>query len=140
MGQRDQKNRHLIADTKALEEAGAFSIVLECVPAPLSKLISEKVNIPTIGNGAGVHGDGQVHVVSDLIGLFADFVPKHAKQYAKLGEEIRAAVAKYISEVKSEAFPTAKESFAMDESIPPAYKTDLEAIHTSAIPAKTGIQ
>ncbi len=116
-GKTSEAAASMIADAKALEEAGAFSIVLECVPTPLSKLISEKISIPTIGIGAGVHCDGQVQVVSDLIGLFADFVPKHAKQYAKLGEEIRAAVANYISEVKKEAFPTAKESFAMDESI-----------------------
>ncbi len=116
-GKTSEAAARLIADAKALEEAGAFSIVLECVPTPLSKLISEKVSIPTIGIGAGMHCDGQVQVVSDLIGLFADFVPKHAKQYAKLGEEIRAAVARYISDVKSAAFPTAKESFAMDESI-----------------------
>lgn len=107
----------MMADAKALEEAGAFAIVLECVPAPLSKLITERVSVPTIGIGAGVHCDGQVQVISDLIGLFSDFVPKHAKQYAKLGEEIRAAVAQYKAEVKSHAFPTAKESFAMDESI-----------------------
>ena len=116
-GKTSEAAARLIADAKALEEAGAFAIVLECIPTPLSRLITEKVSIPTIGIGAGVHCDGQVQVVSDLIGLFADFVPKHAKQYAKLGEEIRAAVARYIGEVRSDAFPTAKESFAMDESI-----------------------
>jgi len=107
----------LLADAKALEEAGAFAVVLECIPAPLSKLISERIAIPTIGIGAGVNCDGQVQVVSDLIGLFSDFVPKHAKQYARLGELIRGAVGQYIEEVKSNAFPTAKESFAMDERI-----------------------
>ncbi len=116
-GKTSEAAARLIADAKALEEAGTFAIVLECIPAPLSKLITERVSVPTIGIGAGVHCDGQVQVISDLIGLFADFIPKHAKQYAKLGEEIRAAVARYIGEVKSDAFPTAKESFAMDENI-----------------------
>ena len=115
-GKTSEAAARLIADAKALEEAGSFAIVLECVPAPLSKLISERISVPTIGIGAGVHCDGQVQVISDLLGLFADFIPKHAKQYAKLGEEIRAAAARYIEEVKSSAFPTAKESFAMDES------------------------
>jgi 3-methyl-2-oxobutanoate hydroxymethyltransferase len=115
-GKTSEAAARLIADAKALEEAGSFAIVLECVPAPLSKLISERISVPTIGIGAGVHCDGQVQVISDLLGLFADFIPKHAKQYAKLGEEIRVAVARYIEEVKSSAFPTAKESFAMDES------------------------
>jgi len=116
-GKTSEAAARLIADAKALEEAGTFAIVIECVPASLSKLITERVSVPTIGIGAGVHCDGQVQVISDLIGLFADFIPKHAKQYAKLGEEIRSAAARYIGEVKSSAFPTAKESFAMDESI-----------------------
>jgi 3-methyl-2-oxobutanoate hydroxymethyltransferase len=100
-----------------LEEAGAFAIVLECVPAPLSRLITKKVIIPTIGIGAGPDCDGQVQVISDILGLYSDFVPKHAKQYVKLAEEIKAAVADYMAEVKSVSFPTAKESYDMDESL-----------------------
>ncbi|GAI25978.1 unnamed protein product, partial [marine sediment metagenome] len=107
----------LLNDAKALEQAGAFSIVLEAVPAPLSKLITEKVNVPTIGIGAGPDCDGQVQVVSDLLGLFTDFVPKHAKQYAKLAEIIRTAVGDYMSEVQAGGFPTAKQSYTMDEKI-----------------------
>ncbi|MBI4318241.1 MAG: 3-methyl-2-oxobutanoate hydroxymethyltransferase [Chloroflexi bacterium] len=107
----------LIEDAKALEDAGAFGIVLECVPAPVSKIISEQVSIPTIGIGAGPHCDGQVQVVSDLLGLFSDFVPKHAKQYARLAEIIRAAAGDYIAEVTAGSFPTAKESFAMDQAL-----------------------
>jgi len=107
----------LLSDAKALEEAGAFSIVLESVPAPLSKLITERVSVPTIGIGAGKDCDGQVQVISDLLGLFTDFVPKHAKQYARLAEEIRRALAEYISEVRAGGFPTAKQSYTMDESI-----------------------
>ncbi len=107
----------LLQDARALEEAGAFSIVLESVPSPLSKLITEKVGIPTIGIGAGPGCDGQVQVISDLLGLFTDFVPRHAKQYAKLAEIMTDAVTEYIAEVKAGSFPTSKQSYAMDESI-----------------------
>ncbi|TET15766.1 MAG: 3-methyl-2-oxobutanoate hydroxymethyltransferase, partial [Dehalococcoidia bacterium] len=107
----------LLNDAKPLEEAGVFSIVLEAVPAPLSKLITERVGVPTIGIGAGPHCDGQVQVVSDLLGLFTDFVPKHAKQYARLCDTITAAVADYISEVQVGSFPTSKQSYTMDEKV-----------------------
>jgi 3-methyl-2-oxobutanoate hydroxymethyltransferase len=107
----------VLNDAKALEEAGAFSIVLECVPAPLSKLITERVAVPTIGIGAGKHCDGQVQVVSDILGLFTDFVPKHAKQYAKLNQAITTAVTDYIAEVKAGDFPTPKQSYEMDKTI-----------------------
>lgn len=107
----------LLNDARALEEAGVFSIVLECVPAPLSKLITERVTVPTIGIGAGKNCDGQVQVISDILGLFTDFVPKHAKQYAKLNQKITSAVTDYIAEVKAGTFPTPKQSYKMDESI-----------------------
>lgn len=107
----------MLKDARALEEAGVFSIVLESVPAPLAKLITEKVNVPTIGIGAGIGCDGQVQVVSDLLGVFTDFVPKHAKQYAKLADIIRTAVGDYVAEVKAGTFPTAKQSYTMDESV-----------------------
>lgn len=107
----------LIEDAKALEEAGAFAIVLETIPAPLAKIITEQISVPTIGIGAGPHCDGQVQVVSDLLGLFSDFVPKHAKQYAKLSDEIRSAVKAYLSEVVEGVFPTDKHSFAMDQDL-----------------------
>ncbi|MFC2060066.1 3-methyl-2-oxobutanoate hydroxymethyltransferase [Chloroflexota bacterium] len=107
----------LLNDAKALEEAGAFSIVLETVPAPLAALITEKIGIPTIGIGAGIGCDGQVQVINDTLGSFADFVPKHAKQYAKLAEIVRNAVTEYYSEVKAGSFPTEQQSFSMDESI-----------------------
>ncbi|HEU65181.1 MAG TPA: 3-methyl-2-oxobutanoate hydroxymethyltransferase, partial [Chloroflexi bacterium] len=100
-----------------LEEAGTFAIVLECTPAPLSKLITEKLAIPTIGIGAGPDCDGQVQVINDLLGLYTEFVPRHARQYARLAGEIKTAVSSYVSEVKSLAFPTAEHSYAMDESL-----------------------
>lgn len=107
----------LLNDARSLEQAGAFAIVLELVPAPLAKLITQELTIPTIGIGAGPDCDGQVQVISDLLGLYSDFVPKHAKQYAKLAGEIKAAIANYISEVKSGAFPTLEHCPTMDERL-----------------------
>ncbi len=107
----------LLKDARALEQAGAFAVVLELVPAPLSKLITQKISIPTIGIGAGPDCDGQVQVIPDLLGLFSDFVPKHAKQYAKLAGLIRTALADYIAEVKAGKFPTAQHSSTIDESL-----------------------
>jgi len=107
----------LVRDARALEQAGAFSIVLESIPTPLAKIITEKVSIPTIGIGAGPWCDGQVQVISDLLGLFTDFVPKHAKQYARLFDIIKRAAADYIGEVQDGTFPTEKESHTMDESL-----------------------
>jgi 3-methyl-2-oxobutanoate hydroxymethyltransferase len=107
----------LLKDAKALEAAGAFSVVLELVPAPLAKLVSQSLTIPTIGIGAGPDCDGQVQVLHDMLGLFTDFVPKHTKQYARLADSIQDAIARYIQEVKEGSFPTEKESFSMDETI-----------------------
>jgi 3-methyl-2-oxobutanoate hydroxymethyltransferase len=116
-GKAVEEARKLLNDAVILEEAGAFAIVLECTPAPLSELITQKLTIPTIGIGAGPGCDGQVQVISDILGLFTDFVPRHAKQYARLAGEIKNAVASYMSEVKSLAFPTAEQGYTMDESI-----------------------
>jgi len=107
----------LLKDAQALEEAGAFSIVLETVPAPLAALITERIGIPTIGIGAGIGCDGQVQVINDILGSFADFVPKHAKQYAKLTDIVRDAVTEFHNEVTAGTFPTDKQSFSMDESV-----------------------
>jgi 3-methyl-2-oxobutanoate hydroxymethyltransferase len=116
-GKAVEEAKKLLNDARILEEAGAFAIVLECTPAPLSKLITQKLAIPTIGIGAGLDCDGQVLVISDMLGLYTEFVPKHVKQYARLAEEIKAAVSNYISEVKSLSFPTMKQSYTMDESL-----------------------
>jgi len=112
-----EEARKLLNDARILEQAGAFAIVLECTPAPLSELITQKLAIPTIGIGAGPDCDGQVQVISDLLGLYTEFVPKHAKQYAKLAGEIKTAVSTYVSEVKSRSFPTTEQSYTMDESL-----------------------
>ncbi|MDY6911380.1 MAG: 3-methyl-2-oxobutanoate hydroxymethyltransferase [Chloroflexota bacterium] len=117
VGKSAQAAQQLLLDARALEEAGVFSIVLELVPAPLAKLITKKVNVPIIGIGAGKDCDGQVQVINDLLGLFSDFVPRHAKQYAKLRDTIKSAIADYISEVKEGLFPTAENISSMDESI-----------------------
>lgn len=117
MGKTTETAVRLIRDAEALDEAGVFSIVLECVPEPLSKLITEKVSVPTIGIGAGKFCDGQVQVINDLLGLFADFVPKHARQYVRLMDDIKKATSDYMADVQNGAFPTEKQSYAMDESI-----------------------
>jgi 3-methyl-2-oxobutanoate hydroxymethyltransferase len=121
-GRTEEAAGRLIEDAKALEQAGAFAIVLETVPTPLATLITQRIGIPTIGIGAGKGCDGQVQVVSDILGLFTDFVPKHAKQYAKLAEAIRAAIIEYDRDVKAGSFPTEEQSFSMDESILAKFK------------------
>ena len=115
-GRSSKEAAQLLKDALALEAAGAYAVVLEMVPTPLSRLISQKLTIPTIGIGAGPDCDGQVQVLHDMLGLFTDFVPKHAKKYADLAQVIQEAFVRYGTEVREGAFPTAKESFSMDES------------------------
>jgi 3-methyl-2-oxobutanoate hydroxymethyltransferase len=116
-GKTEETATKLIDDARSLEEAGAFAVVLETVPAELADLITKSISIPTIGIGAGIGCDGQVQVINDILGSFTDFVPKHAKQYARLTDTIRNAVIEYHKEVKDGSFPTEKQSFSMDESI-----------------------
>lgn len=116
-GRNPQEAGQLLDDALALEAAGAYAVVLELVPAPLARLISRRLAIPTIGIGAGAGCDGQVQVLHDLLGLFTDFVPKHAKQYADLSPVIKEAFSRYAREVKEGSFPTEKESFTMDEAL-----------------------
>ncbi len=104
----------LIEDAKALEDAGCFSIVLEAIPSPIAKIITEKISIPTIGIGAGIDCDGQVLVIHDLIGLFERFTPKFVKQYAKISDDILSAVSRYKSDVEGMKFPEEKHSFSMN--------------------------
>ena len=107
----------LMEDARALEEAGAYAIVLECVPAQLASMITERVGVPTIGIGAGAGCDGQVQVFHDMMGLYQDFTPKHARQYAQLGKTIVEATQGYIRDVESEQFPGDSESFRLSESV-----------------------
>jgi 3-methyl-2-oxobutanoate hydroxymethyltransferase len=116
-GRERQEAVQLLKDAKALEDAGAYAVVLELVPTPLTGLISRRLTIPTIGIGAGPDCDGQVQVLHDMLGLFTNFVPKHAKQYANLAQVIQDAFARYSQEVQEGTFPTEKESFTMNEEI-----------------------
>ena len=109
--------RQLIEDAMALEQAGVFSIVLEAVPYKLAALVTQKVSVPTIGIGAGPYCDGQVQIINDILGSFTEFVPKHAKQYAKLADIMSNAVTEYYNEVRESKFPTEKHSFIIDEAV-----------------------
>ena len=116
-GKSKDESARLIRDAIALEEAGAFAIVLELVPSALSRVITQRLSIPTIGIGAGLHCDGQVQVLHDMLGLYTDFVPKHARQYTRLSEAMAGAFNRYIADVKDGSFPGEEESFGMDESV-----------------------
>lgn len=116
-GKDEAAARQIIEDAKALEKAGAFAITLEGIPAKLAKIVTETVNVPTIGIGAGKDCDGQVLVINDMLGMFSDFVPKFVKQYAKLNIDINTALKAYISEVASGAFPTDNHTFSIDSDV-----------------------
>jgi len=123
----------LLNDAVALEQAGAYAIVLECVPVHLARAITERVSIPTIGIGAGVYCDGQVQVFHDLLGLYTEFLPKHAKRYANVGDVTREAVRAYAEDVRSGRFPTDAESFIMDT---PLFSEPSQATSTEAAPRR----
>lgn len=116
-GKTEEAARKLIADAKAIEEAGAFSVVLECVPAKLGQLISESISIPTIGIGAGAGCDGQVLVYQDMLGMFSDFTPKFVKKYADLGTIMKEAFAAYMKETSEGTFPEEKHQYSIDDDI-----------------------
>ena len=107
--QRDRDS--LMADAIAAEKAGAFSIVLECIPADIAKEISEKLTIPTIGIGAGADCDGQVLVVNDMLGATSGYVPSFVKQYANVAETISKAVSQWAADVVAGDFPTDQQAF-----------------------------
>ncbi len=110
-GKTPEAAEKIINNAKRLEKIGCFSIVLECVPSELGRLITEKVGIPTIGIGAGVYCDGQVLVSPDMFGLFERFTPKFVKKYINLAPEIKEAARQYIKEVKEGKFPSVEHSF-----------------------------
>ena len=116
-GKSEDAARKLIEEAQAVEEAGAFSIVLECVPAKLAELISKSVNIPTIGIGAGAGCDGQILVYQDMLGMFSDFTPKFVKKYAEIGDVMKAAFEKYIEETKDGSFPADEHTFKISEDV-----------------------
>jgi 3-methyl-2-oxobutanoate hydroxymethyltransferase len=107
----------MINEALQLEEAGAFAIVLEAIPAPLAEIITKKLTIPTIGIGAGVHCDGQVLVMHDMVGLFDRFVPKFVKKYANISEDIVAAFNAYADDVATGKFPGPEHSFTMKDEV-----------------------
>ncbi|OQY19337.1 MAG: 3-methyl-2-oxobutanoate hydroxymethyltransferase [Desulfobacteraceae bacterium 4572_35.1] len=110
-GRRDEQAQQLLADAKAVEQAGAFALVLEGIPADLAQQITEAISIPTIGIGAGVNCSGQVLVIHDILGLCEKYSPKFVKVYADLAPVIREGIKNYIEEVRSEKFPTDDHSF-----------------------------
>lgn len=116
-GKEEKGAQRLIDDAKILEESGAFAVVLECVPALLAQKVSQSISIPTIGIGAGVHCDGQVLVINDLLGLYPGFSPKFAKQYANLHVLVTQAVADYKKEVEDKLFPAAEHSFKISDEV-----------------------
>ena len=109
--------RRLLQSARDLEAAGAFAIVLECIPAQLSEVITKAITIPTIGIGAGKHCDGQVLVTHDMVGMFEKFIPSFVKQYVNLAPEIKKALAAYHQEVKNGSFPADEHSFTMQLDI-----------------------
>ncbi len=110
-GKEERAAKRILEDAKILEEAGAFSLVLECVPATLAKEVTQSISIATIGIGAGVDCDGQVLVLHDMLGMFEKFIPKFVKTYAALNVQMKEAVNLYIDEVKKGIFPEKKHSF-----------------------------
>ncbi|MBO0526183.1 3-methyl-2-oxobutanoate hydroxymethyltransferase [Clostridium botulinum] len=116
-GKNEKIAKKLIEDAKILENAGAFSIVLECIPEKLSKIISESISIPTIGIGAGKYCDGQILVYQDMLSMFSDFKPKFVKSFGNIGQSIKDGVSQYIEEVKEVAFPEEKYTFKIDDDV-----------------------
>jgi len=115
----------LIKDALAVQAAGAFSVVLEGIPSELAKLVTETVSIPTIGIGAGPYCDGQIQVFHDILGMFGTFVPKHTKQYAKLGDGIVDAISQYRIEVEAGKFPEKQHSAHFSEDIIDSIRSSL---------------
>ena len=109
--------RKMIEEARGLEKAGVFALVLECIPDELGKIISEEIDIPTIGIGAGVYCDGQVLVTNDLLGMFDKFVPSFVKSYCRLAPTIKEAVSDYTSEVRSSTFPDREHSFSGESDL-----------------------
>lgn len=114
-GKTAEAAQQMVEDALAVQEAGAFAVVLECVPAKLAAIISEKLDIPTIGIGAGAGCDGQVLVYQDMLALFSDFKPKFVKHFGNIGPQMTAAFKAYDEEVKASTFPSEEHTFKIDE-------------------------
>lgn len=116
-GKTEATAQKLLEDALAVQEAGAFALTLECVPAKLAQLITQKLSIPTIGIGAGAGCDGQVLVYQDMLGMFNDYTPKFVKRFAEVGEVMKNAFAEYNRQVKEGSYPDEAHSFGMDEDV-----------------------
>lgn len=116
-GKEIQTAQQLLQDAEAVQAAGAFAVVLELVTTSLAEMITDRLDIPTIGIGAGPHCDGQVQVFHDILALYGDFVPRHTKRYSNIGDVMRAAIGDYVREVQARQFPTGANSVDMKEEV-----------------------
>lgn len=116
-GRSEEAARKIIEDAQALEAAGAFAIVLECVPAKLAEIITAKVAVPTIGIGAGAGCDGQVLVYQDMLGMYDNFTPKFVRKFAEVGALMKQGVQEYCAAVQDSSFPAAEHTFKIDEEV-----------------------
>lgn len=116
-GKSEEAARKIIEDAQALEAAGAFAIVLECVPAKLAEIITAKVAVPTIGIGAGAGCDGQVLVYQDMLGMYDNFTPKFVRKFAEVGAMIKQGVQEYCAAVQDSSFPATEHTFKIDEEV-----------------------
>ena len=112
-----QTARQVIEDALAVEEAGAFAVILECVPDQVSKIVTERLEVPTISYGSGIYCDGQGLVAHDILGLFDRFTPKFVKKYANLSEQILTAFEAYVGDVTHGEFPTDEHSYHVDREV-----------------------
>ncbi len=115
----------LVRDAEALEEAGAFSVVVELVPSELAKVITDRIKVPTIGIGAGPDCDAQVQVISDILGIYTDFVPRHAKRFVKLADAMREGVKGFVAGVMDGSFPGPEHGTGMEDEVLRALLDDL---------------
>lgn len=116
-GKTQEAAQKLLDDARAVEEAGAFAVVLECVPAKLAKRISETISIPTIGIGAGADCDGQILVYQDMLAMFSDFKPKFVKQFADVGTAMKQGFSSYMQEVQEGSFPAKEHTFQIADDV-----------------------
>lgn len=116
-GKEEDSARKILEDAKAVEQAGAFAVVLECIPAKLAALITDSIGIPTIGIGAGPHCDGQVLVCQDMLGMTEDFTPKFVKNYGQLNLRMRKAFADYVDDVRQGSFPAPEHTFSIADDV-----------------------
>ena len=116
-GKTEEAAQKLLEDARIIEEAGAVAVVLECVPAKLASLVTEKIHIPTIGIGAGAGCDGQVLVYQDMLAMFGDFKPKFVKRFGEIGTQMKEAFQKYSEEVKAGTFPAEEHTFKIEDDV-----------------------